>query len=258
MGWWVPISQHKLIVCRHTHGTAQPPNPRSPCHSPRACPPVMLPHVLLPALLCAAPAPAPAAPQCTFCGTDAAGKAVTFDLSGLPSTTWSLDGVGKDGHPIVGEFSATAPCGAASKASCGPSADPVLQECRGLGSLVGTNASVVLASDGFNLTLRGGDDDPPMKNGQYRMRDETADGNVPSRSFHGLAGWRAGGSGVGGGKGWLQGRRDGNRGGGGLSKVVLCACRAISQRPRPGPCPRPQPVTIPASGGRLRAQKQRV
>ena len=130
-----------------------------------------------------------AAGACTFCGADAAGMAHTFDLSKLSAKTFSLNGEVPQPKPQPpkegkGEFNVASPCLGASAPECGPSQDPVLhptplappsvappcgllkmdrplrsqvlQGCREVGSLVGTNASVALTADGFNLTLAGG------------------------------------------------------------------------------------------------------
>ena len=98
---------------------------------------------------------------CSFCGIDEKGLSHTFDLSAVSSTTFNLN----DG------YYATSPCGTAiSSAMCvPPSPDPTLQECRGLGSLAGNNASVQLVpSVGFNITMHGGSSNPPCGSAGYR------------------------------------------------------------------------------------------
>ena len=99
--------------------------------------------------------------NCSFCGVDANGLSHTFDVSTISAEyTWMLPD-SKTGR--VGEYRVTSPCGTAkSNFACAPpSSDPVVQDCRGLGTLAGDNASVQLTPEGFNLTMRGGSADPP-------------------------------------------------------------------------------------------------
>jgi hypothetical protein len=107
----------------------------------------------LPPLLSAA-----AATTCSFCGVDGeSGKARTFDLSKLSNETFLLDGVvPHTGGVSDGEFQVASPCLPSDAAKCGLNQSPSLQGCREIGSLVGSNASVALTADGFNVTLRGG------------------------------------------------------------------------------------------------------
>ena len=104
---------------------------------------------------------APSATPCSFCGADGTGKSHTFDLSGLSNETFTLNGEVPQKAPLppkesVGEFQIASPCLPSDATQCGLNQSPALQSCREIGSLVGTNASVSLTTDGFNVTLRGG------------------------------------------------------------------------------------------------------
>ena len=70
--------------------------------------------------------------ECTFCGLDSTGHAHTFDLSSLPNKTFALsDARGGFGMSYL----VTTPCGNAYSAQCGAQASPMLQSCKGVGSL---------------------------------------------------------------------------------------------------------------------------
>eukprot|EP00041_Stephanoeca_diplocostata_P019814 m.431451 g.431451 ORF g.431451 m.431451 type:complete len:151 (-) comp21403_c1_seq12:162-614(-) len=66
--------------------------------------------------------------SCLFCLDNGPDKSTTFDLSSLPKDTYQSSN---------GEFWMTTPCGRTSQMqNCDPmSGDPVLQGCRGLGSI---------------------------------------------------------------------------------------------------------------------------
>lgn len=143
-------------------------------------------------LATAACARASASVSCSFCGSDSSlgSNAHTFDLSSLPSTTFSLDGEvpQKGGLPprvSAGEFQVTSPCLGADSPKCGPTQNPVLQSCREVGSLVGSNATVVITADGFSLTLAGGfkDKSTLQRKANYRfICDKTVSaGNQPEK-----------------------------------------------------------------------------
>ena len=105
---------------------------------------------------------------CSFCAVDKTGLSHTFDLANVSSSIFLLNDA-KTGAP--NEYSVTTPCGNAGleKYACAPpSSDPVLQDCRGLGTLAGKNASVQLTSTGFNITMLGGSNDPPCGATGYR------------------------------------------------------------------------------------------
>ena len=68
--------------------------------------------------------------KCTFCGLDSSGKAHEFDLSSLPSKTFELNDSRNSER-----YAVTTPCGNADTLQCGEQAAPVLQGCKGVGSL---------------------------------------------------------------------------------------------------------------------------
>ena len=109
-------------------------------------------RVITLSVLGASAAASSATSKCAFCGLDAAGRSHTFDLSALSTTrSFSLSN---------GEFAATSPCGSVPPSmQCAPTSDPVVQGCRGLGTLA--NTSVQLTANGFNITMAGGSADPP-------------------------------------------------------------------------------------------------
>ena len=101
-------------------------------------------------LVLAAVATADAA--CLFCGNDAQGRAATFDLSGLPNKTFTLQeasGYGK------GSYLVAPPCGCAATAwtARGLKCTPMTQGgSRGLADLV-ANVSVAVGDTGVNVTI---------------------------------------------------------------------------------------------------------
>ena len=107
---------------------------------------------------------------CTFCAVNAAGQAVNFDLSTLPTTSYTQ-----------GEYVFTSPCGQASSGRCGTQSQPALQGCKGIGSL--PNVTVVLNSDGFDLTLHNGFDDPPMPKGRNAVYHFVCDKSAPANAM---------------------------------------------------------------------------
>lgn len=99
-----------------------------------------------------------------FCGVDSdSGKALTWDVSTLPNTTFSLTGKTGSLYYVAAPFLAADPLAGRCSArdSMGAAA---LQGCRGLGVL-GVNTIVTPlgheGGGGFNLTLNGGSADPP-------------------------------------------------------------------------------------------------
>jgi len=113
-----------------------------------------------------------ASSSCTFCALDDSKNPVSFFLDNLPNGTWETN---------AGEsYTVTTPCGLSQSASCGLQADPMTQSCKGLGSL--SNISMVLVdggAGGFNLTLHGGFDDPPMPRGRNAVYMFVCDKSVP-------------------------------------------------------------------------------
>eukprot|EP00039_Didymoeca_costata_P015930 m.277463 g.277463 ORF g.277463 m.277463 type:complete len:615 (+) comp16307_c0_seq7:50-1894(+) len=98
------------------------------------------------------------AEKCVFCTKD-----VTYDLSSLPNTTFTLNGTtGAD------EFYATTPCGSAISDACRGegTSDPASQGCsRGLGTLGITPIVTPIPGQGLNITLLGGSNNPPCGKG---------------------------------------------------------------------------------------------
>jgi hypothetical protein len=118
-------------------------------------------------LLAAAVATATATSACTFCALNAAQTAVSFDLTTLPSGTWTTS-----------EYTVTSPCGQSSSPACGAQNDSMTQSCKGLGTLA--NISMSLTTDGFSVTLHGGFDDPPMPQGRNAVYVFVCDTTVPA------------------------------------------------------------------------------
>jgi hypothetical protein len=104
---------------------------------------------------------------CTFCALNPSGVAVNFDLSTLPTSTWTIAG-----------YTVTTPCGQSDAPVCGPQNMSMTQSCKGLGSLA--NTTLVLTPAGFNVTLHGGFDDPPMANGRNAVYAFVCDNTVPA------------------------------------------------------------------------------
>lgn len=99
--------------------------------------------------------------DCSFCGLDADGLSHTFDLSIISNFTHSL----RDKRGEI--YFVTSPCDSALTFNCiPPSSDPVIQGCRGVGTLSGKNASVELTQQGFNIMLGGGSNNPPCGPGE--------------------------------------------------------------------------------------------
>lgn len=123
---------------------------------------------MLRALLAAAAAAGAAAfSPCTFCALNEGRQAVNYDLGTLPAGSWSSS-----------EYTVTSPCGQSTTPACGAQSDPMTQSCKGLGNL--TDFSVGIMANGFNLTLRGGFDDPPMANGRNAVYIFVCDTTVPA------------------------------------------------------------------------------
>eukprot|EP00040_Diaphanoeca_grandis_P027318 m.155154 g.155154 ORF g.155154 m.155154 type:complete len:642 (-) comp30927_c0_seq1:241-2166(-) len=115
-----------------------------------------------------------ASPSCTFCGVDSASKSHTFDLSTLSNVTFQCsDSNGRETYAV------TSPCLGANTPSCGPQQDPMLQSCRGVGTLVGGHVDLNLTANGFVLTLHGGFNVPPMKDGRNAVYNFICDMTVP-------------------------------------------------------------------------------
>ena len=117
---------------------------------------------------------AAAASACTFCALNEQGRPVSFDLSTLPTQTWS-------GTGAAGDYTMASPCLQSNGPQCGPQADPMTQSCKGLGSLANFSIGLVEGGGaGFNLTLHGGFDDPPMPQGRNAVYHFICDTTVPS------------------------------------------------------------------------------
>ena len=115
-------------------------------------------------------AAAAAASSCSFCSLNGQGQAVTFDLSVLGNA--SYDGNG---------YEMTTPCGQVRSPTCGWISDPASQGCKGIGTLANVSMSLVAGgAGGFNLTLHGGFDDPPMPNGRNAQYIFICDTTVPA------------------------------------------------------------------------------
>ena len=84
---------------------------------------------------------------CSFCAEDASGFGVTFDLSSLPTTTYSAADSRGPATPV---YSISQPCGVVLTPFCGLQSEPVTQGCKGTG--MRANASVALAPNGVTVT----------------------------------------------------------------------------------------------------------
>jgi hypothetical protein len=115
-------------------------------------------------LLCAAATVRAYSAGCVFCTYNSQGQAVTFDLSTLSNATY--EATPQLNNPFGESYSVTQPCGQAISATCGWQNDPMLQSCNGVGNLANISIAMSDPSVGFNLTLHGGFDVPPMPNGR--------------------------------------------------------------------------------------------
>ena len=138
----------------------------------------LLPRVLVPTLLVLfVPAQQLEAAHspCKFCGTDAVHKAHTFDLSSLPNGSFTATGTS-------GTFLIASPCGCAA---WGTTARGYKCTCmtqggtRGLGDITANELTVAIGSKGFNLTVEGGDNDPPMPHGRNAVYQFICDKSAP-------------------------------------------------------------------------------
>jgi len=110
---------------------------------------------------------------CSFCTLTSDGNAITFDFSQLSNATYEATVGGQYNE----KYTTTTPCGQAKSTSCGAQNDPMLQECLGVGNLA--NISMTLTSNGVNITLHGGFDNPPMPNGRNAVYVFVCDSTVP-------------------------------------------------------------------------------
>ena len=113
-----------------------------------------------------------------FCGVNSEGKAQTFDLSSLPNKTFTLQD--KSGYGR-GSYLVSAPCGCAAAASTarGFKCSPMIQgNTRGLADIA-ANISLDVGADGFNLTIGGGSNDPPMPHGRNAVYHFVCDKTAP-------------------------------------------------------------------------------
>lgn len=114
--------------------------------------------------------------RCKFCGTDAAHKAHTFDLSTLPNGSFTLNDARGSGT-----YQVASPCGCAA---VGVTARGMKCTCmtqgtmRGLGD-IDAEVTVAVGSGGFNVTVAGGDNDPPMPSGRNAVYHFVCDKDVP-------------------------------------------------------------------------------
>lgn len=146
-----------------------PQVPSSPALAPPPSIPVRMARFISFALLGAASLPlaVSAFGACTFCALNPSGQAVNFDLTSLPSSTWT-----------AGEYTVASPCGQSNSPVCGAQNESMTQSCKGLGSLA--NFSVALTASGVDVTLHGGFDDPPMPNGRNAVYHFVCDTTVPA------------------------------------------------------------------------------
>ena len=117
---------------------------------------------------------------CVFCTLNSQGQAVNFDLSSLSNQTY--EATPQTQNPFGESYSVTMPCGQAISASCGWQNDPFLQSCAGVGNLANISIAMSSPSEGFNLTLHGGFDVPPMPNGRNAVYILQCDTTVPANN----------------------------------------------------------------------------
>jgi hypothetical protein len=152
-------------------------------HGARAAPgaAMMVPPALLVLLLTSIHSLVSAAhSSCTFCGMDAAAaahqnKAHTFDLSTLPNGSFTLhDSRG------TGTYQVASPCGCAAQGTTarGYKCTCMTQGTRGLGD-IDAEVTVAIDAGGFNLTVAGGDNDPPMPHGRNAVYHFVCDKSAP-------------------------------------------------------------------------------
>jgi hypothetical protein len=114
----------------------------------------------------------------TFCGVDSAGKAATYDLSTLSNKIFTLHDI----HAEREEYLVAQPCGCASTVAStefGIGCTPMTQgEGRGLAD-IRANLSIAVGTNGFNLTIGGGDDDPAMPRGRNAVYHFVCDATAP-------------------------------------------------------------------------------